>query len=432
MADEPEDPGTAPAGPRPADPADAADGPAGPPAASPAASPAVSSAASAVVPPPVVPPPVVPPSAGSPVVVPPSVGSPIAGSPPVTPPVVPPRGARRRRRLLRRWGVAAVALIGCVALLLGAAMVALTVHGSGTLSPAAHGTGNDAEWLGHAWVDGRETQADVDALAAQLRGTGIHDLFVHAGPFNDDGTLDPGLRPRARWLTGALHAALPGVRVQAWLGAHPVPGHLHLDSATTRAAMLTAVGQVLDDGFDGVHYDLEPVADGDPDLLTLLSDTHALTQRRHAVLSVSAIHNEPLPGMAAVAARLPGHPALWSAGYLHDVALRVDQMAVMAYDTGLWTQGTFAGYVRRSTAIALAAVPPGVTLFIGVPAYHDEHLTHHRGAETVSAALRGVRLALGAHPRQRAFGVAMYVDFAATTSDWSSYHDDWANLDGAG
>jgi hypothetical protein len=37
-------------------------------------------------------------------------------------------------------------------------------------------------------------------LAAALRGTGIHDLFVHAGPFRDDGTLDTGLRPRARWL----------------------------------------------------------------------------------------------------------------------------------------------------------------------------------------------------------------------------------------
>jgi hypothetical protein len=353
---------------------------------------------------------------------------PVAVPPVAVPPVAVPPVRSRRRRTLRRLGLAAVALVGAVVLLVGTAMVVLTVAGSGTPSPAAHGTGHDAEWLGHAWVDGRRTQADVAALAAQLRGTGIHDLFIHSGPFNDDGTLDPGLRPRARWLTGALHAALPGVRVQAWLGAQPVPAHLHLDSPTTRAAMLRAVGQVLDDGFDGVHYDLEPVADGDPDLLVLLHDTHALTARRHAVLSISAIHNEPLPGMAGVAARLPGHPRLWSAGYLHEVALRVDQVAVMAYDTGLWTQATFGGYVRRSTTIALAAVPPDVTLFIGVPAYHDEHFTHHRRAETMSAALRGVRLALGAHPAQRQFGVALYVDFAATAGDWSSYQRDWADV----
>jgi spore germination protein YaaH len=217
----------------------------------------------------------------------------------------------------------------------------------------------------------------VDRLAAQLRGTGIHDLFVHSGPFGDDGTLDPGLLPEARWLTAALHAAIPGVRVQAWLGAHPVSGQLSLDSPATRTNLLSAVGQVLDDGFDGVHYDFEPVRDGDPDPVNLLQATHTLTRQRHAVPSVSAIHTEPMPGVAAAVGLLPGRTALWSGGYLRQVARQVDQVAVMAYDTGLPTQATYGGYVRRATAGALAAVPLNVTLFIGVPAYHDEHLTHH-------------------------------------------------------
>jgi hypothetical protein len=41
-------------------------------------------------------------------------------------------------------------------------------------------------------------QPEPAAAEAALRGTGIHDLFVHTGPLRDDGTLDPGLRPRAR------------------------------------------------------------------------------------------------------------------------------------------------------------------------------------------------------------------------------------------
>jgi hypothetical protein len=44
----------------------------------------------------------------------------------------------------------------------------------------------------------------------------------------------------------------------------------------------------------------------------------------------------------------------------------------------------------------------------------------------MSAALRGVRLALGRHPPPRDFGVAVYVDFTATTGDWVSYRRDWA------
>ena len=59
------------------------------------------------------------------------------------------------------------------------------------------------------------------------------------------------------------------------------------------------------------------------------------------------------------------------------------------------TQSTYGGYVRRSTEVALAAVPASVTLFIGVPAYHDDNLYHHRRVETMDVALRGVRLALG-------------------------------------
>jgi hypothetical protein len=328
--------------------------------------------------------------------------------------------------VLRRLAAVALVPLVWVVYLIGTGWLALTVEGSGSPSAAARGTGHDAEWLGHAWVDGRKGQRDVDALAAQLRGTGIRDLFVHAGPFNDDGTLDRALRPQAGWLVRSLHATLPGVRVQAWLGAHPVPGELHLDAPATRAAVLASVGQVLDDGFDGVHYDFEPVRDGDGELLTMLHATRTLTRQRHAVLSVSAVHTEPLPGLAACLGALPTDLALWSGGYLHRVALEVDQVALMAYDTALLTEATYAGYVRRVTDSALAAVPPEVALLIGVPAYHDENPTHHRRAETVAAALRGVRLALGAHPATRDFGVALYVDFAATPADWVSYRRDWA------
>jgi hypothetical protein len=36
--------------------------------------------------------------------------------------------------------------------------------------------GDDGLWLAHAWVDGGRSTADLDALAARLRKTGIRDL----------------------------------------------------------------------------------------------------------------------------------------------------------------------------------------------------------------------------------------------------------------
>lgn len=297
----------------------------------------------------------------------------------------------------------------------------LVAQSWGTPDPAAHGTGHDGEWLGHAWVDGRKTQHDVEVLAAAVRTTGIHDLFVHSGPFRDDGTLDPALVPEARWFVDAVHARLPGVRVQAWLGAHPVPGQLKRESA----ALTRSVGQILDDGFDGVHLDFEPVRDGDPDLLAVLDAARAVTRQRHVLLSVSASYLAPVPGLAALASDLPTPLGVWSAGYLHEVARRVDQVAVMAYDTWLPTTALYTGYVRQLTATALDVTPGTVSLFVGVPAYHESNLRHHDGAETMAAALRGVRLGLGGHPSARTFGVAVYVDFTATPDDWARYRE-WA------
>ncbi len=318
-----------------------------------------------------------------------------------------------------------LSVFACVLVLIAAGWIALDVENSGTPSANARSTGHDAEWLGHAWVDGRKTQTDVDALAAQLRGTGIADLFVHAGPFANDGTLDPALRPRAAWLIGALHTALPGVRVQAWLGAHPVSGQLDLGSVSTRAHLLTAIGQVLNDGFDGVHLDFEPVDSGNGNLVTLMREAHALTMQRHAVLSISASLVAPVVGMAAAISVLPGTFSVWSAGYLHELAVNVDQVAVMAYDTWLLTPSTYAGYVRRLTSLALGAVPSNVDLFIGVPAYHDGNNRHHPSVETMAQAVRGVRLALGSSPSARAFGIAVYVDFTVTPADWRTYRSDW-------
>jgi hypothetical protein len=328
---------------------------------------------------------------------------------------------RRCARGAGRWagrltGTLALALVGSV-LGFGGGMWA---NDAGTPSAAARSRGGDAEWLGHAWVDGRKGEADVLALAAQLRGTGVRYLFVHTGPLADDGSLDPALHPRAAWPVQALHRAIPGVRVLAWLGDTVDSEGPGMDLG--RASLTGAAEQVLDAGFDGVHLDLEPVHSGDPAFLRVLAQLHTVTRSRGRMLSVSVPQIDPLPGLRRLARLLTGHPKWWSADYLTRVAGQVDQVAVMAYDTGMPLPGLDSGYVEQQTALALAAVPSGVDLLIGLPAYHADTLGHVASAETVAAAIRGVRLA---DRGRAAFGVAMYVDFTATAQDWASYRADW-------
>ncbi|HEU5354386.1 MAG TPA: hypothetical protein VFU65_07985 [Actinocrinis sp.] len=323
-----------------------------------------------------------------------------------------------------------IGLAAVVSVLLGGRWIAFCVQDIGATSPAAHTTGNDALWLGHAWVDGRRGPQDITALAAQVHGTGIRDLFVHVGPLNQDGSLDPALRPQARWFVDAAHRALPDVRLLAWIGniVKPRDGGLDLEDAQTRLRILNSDASVLNDGFDGVHYDFEPVGDADPGYLALLNVTHAMVHNVGRMLSISAEQVEPVPGGRWALDALIGHDNWWSTGYLRQVASRVDQVAIMSYDSVLWTSSSYSGFVRDETRLALGAVPHNVALLMGVPAYEGYSFVHDSAAETTAAGIRGVRLALPhGTPTDRAVGVALYIDFAATRADWAAYRSDWVD-----
>lgn len=284
--------------------------------------------------------------------------------------------------------------------------------------------------MGHAWVDGRRDDADMKRLAARLRDSGIRDVYVHVGPLADDGTLDPALHPEVDSFLEDSRAALPDVvRVSAWLGNIVGPDALDLTDPATRRAVVASADQVLRLGFDGVHFDMEPVPDGNKDYLHLLERTQAVTERRGAVLSVAAEPIEPLRYAADALEIVTARSLYWSPGYLNDVARRVDQVAIMTYDSGMPLESLYGGYVARQTRIALDTVPADVDLLIGLPAYHEPTIVHRPRAEIMAAGVRGVRLAYSERPRER-FGVAIYVDFTATQDDWQGYQQGWAGRTG--
>ncbi|MFH9042930.1 glycoside hydrolase family 18 protein [Streptomyces sp. NPDC017966] len=335
----------------------------------------------------------------------------------------------RRRPWVRRFGRSALALALLLVVPLLTAETALRINYMGDPADGTHTRDRDAMWLGHAWVDGRKKDADVTALARRLEGTGIRDLYVHSGPLEHDGTLPKSAYPRARWLIDAVHRELPGVRVQAFLGdvlANGGPDGLRLDRAATRAEVVRSAGQVLDTGYDGVHLDLEPLHSGDRDYLSLLDDLRAVTRAEDAQLSVAAHQIDPLPALHSVFGLFTEHPKWWSQEFFGQVARRVDQIAVMSYDTAQPLEGTYGGYVAQQTSLALEVTPPTTHLLIGLPFYHESNFDHWGHAETVAAAVRGARLGLSrTDPDRELFGVAPYIDFAATETNWKEYREGW-------
>ncbi|MFG3226381.1 hypothetical protein ACGF07_16570 [Kitasatospora sp. NPDC048194] len=333
----------------------------------------------------------------------------------------------RRRRALLVLGLAVAVPVAA----LGSAFVAIRLHYSGEPSAEARTRGRDALWLGHSWVDGRRTDADVEALAHLLAGTGVRDLYVHTGPLEHDGSLPASVHPRARWFTDTAHRMLPGIRLQGWLGdeVEPERDGLDLDDAPTRDRITASAAQVLDQGFDGVHFDMEPIRPGTPGWLALLDQVRPVTAARGAALSVAAPQIDPVPGLHTAGILLTDHGKWWDEAYFRETARRVDQIAVMTYDTSMPTEPLFGGYAALQTELALEATPPDVDLLMGLPFFWDDKWGHWGRAETVPAAIRGVRLGLGRQdPGRAAFGVALYVDFAATPENWAAYRSGWVDV----
>ncbi|MEU3730701.1 glycosyl hydrolase family 18 protein [Streptomyces sp. NPDC033538] len=335
----------------------------------------------------------------------------------------------RKKRRVRRVRRTVLAVLIVLLLPLLTAETALRVNYMGDPADGTYTRNRDAMWLGHAWVDGRKDDADLAAFARRVKTTGIRDLYVHTGPMEHDGTLPESLYPRARWLIDAVHRELPGVRVQAFLGdvlATESADGMRLERAATRAAVVRSAGQVLDVGYDGVHLDLEPMRSGDRNYLSLLDDLRETTRAQDARLSVAAHQIDPLPALHSVFGVFTENPKWWSQEFFGQVARRVDQIAVMTYDTAQPLEGTYGGYVAQQTSLALEVTPPTTHLLIGLPFYHESNFDHWGHAETVAAAVRGARLGLSRTDADRElFGVAPYIDFAATETNWKEYREGW-------
>ncbi|GAB3459502.1 glycoside hydrolase family 18 protein [Streptomonospora sediminis] len=317
------------------------------------------------------------------------------------------------------------ALAAVLVVALGAALL-VRVQYTGEPAGWAVSNGTNALWMGHPWVDGRYGEKELAALAPRITEGGISDVYVHVGPLGYDGRLDPDKHPELQGFLRMFRAEFPDVRISAWLGQRVEEGELDLGDEESRDRVVGAADGLIEAGFDGIHYNFEPVPNNDPGLVSLLEQTRG--ELPDGTLLSSAVPTvEPLGGLAFTLGLLLPKDPFWSSGYLGRVAEHLDQVAVMSYDTGMPTEGLYGGFVVRQTQVALDAVPDDVQLLMGVPAYSDEHAARNPEAETTGTAARAIRIGLseGGERRER-FGTAFYADFSATDGQWRSYLETWS------
>ena len=329
-------------------------------------------------------------------------------------------------RLLRWAGWTAVYLLGLVALVFAGAWVWWQPE------PVARGTEANALWARHQWVGEPHGEAEYRAFGDLLKRNRITDVFFHAGPFEADGTIPAAKYRNARRLIAAMHEYAPGVRSQAYLGQIRVvegKGVIDLDDPAVRERVVRTDADFLDLGFDGIHYDFEPIYPDDQAFLTLMDRTRELTRSRGRLLSV-ALEQPPLfdalqPVYRALVPRTgPVHyPPRPTGDFLRAVAARADQVAIMTYDVSLPTRSLAGWHFARHTRATLELIGDRATVFMGVPTYRPLM----GWAEDLSVALRGVRRGVDQleRPPGRPYGVGVYADWTTRPDEWARYRSTW-------
>jgi hypothetical protein len=328
----------------------------------------------------------------------------------------------KRARLLVR--LAALAGVAGVALLLYFAFTPV-----GDFAPHPFNHDRNAVWLEHRWLERRQPDAETEALLARLHARGIAYVFPHVIPFDTAGRLPPHDREQMRAFLAAARRVSPDMKVLPWIGGlrrgykRHRPGTVELGDLAQRQRMVAEARGLVDEGFDGVHLDVEPVDDGNDEYLALLRAMRTAVGTGH-VLSVSAIRPAPVG--------LPRAPNFaWSPDYYARVAATVDQLVIMAYDTALPTAALYQRYVRwaaRSVAGALDASGSEARVLMGVPTYEPYTLMHRRGVETPENSLAGVVAGLRGLGAGGTFeGVALYAEWTTDEAEWAAYERQWRN-----
>jgi hypothetical protein len=297
------------------------------------------------------------------------------------------------------------------------------------LAPKAIDSGLNAIWVKHAWVGEPHTENDYREFAGLLKQNRISDVYAHVGPLNGDGTIVPTRYQHAPAFLARIRAHYGQCRIHAWVGQVEKQGGgpLDLSNEAARKSIIVTAHRLLDMGFDGIHYDVEPVASGDQHYVSLLRESRRLTQTRNKTTSVAAFKALPGPIVSTIEFLASQPIGLWDSSYFREVAQQVDQVAVMMYDTALPYDFLYGAATKFETRYLSKLVEPGQPLFIGIPTYDDRRLTFHAEAENMVSGLRGVRLAMPGMESEaiRQLGVAIYADWTTDQSEWQTYKRLW-------
>jgi hypothetical protein len=297
-------------------------------------------------------------------------------------------------------------------------------------------------WLGTEWTYALEG-GETEDLVTRLREYDIGTVYAWISWLKPDLTWG-GVRDRTNQFTEVeatvknfvteFNEAYPEARLYGWIS---VPANeVDIGNLQVQQAIVDFSQKAVNDlGFEGVHLNIEPVWNNDTNFLALVNKVRLALGE--SVLISAAIP----PDWSPVGANIPVPPLIvpgtvWDERYKQSVALAVDELALMAYNSGLSSTADYSQWVAyqvQTYARAVAALDtgagPGVELMIGVPTYDAEPPGHDPLVENVPSALEGIKIGLeqAGDAARYVSGAAIYADWVTEDSEWAQFALDWVS-----
>ena len=279
-------------------------------------------------------------------------------------------------------------------------------------------------WIGHRWYTGREVrsgdlvpESEIEPLVGRLRHSGIRYVYVHAGPLLADGSTEDTASP----FFSELRRAYPEGVFLAWLGARVEK--VRLKEEAWRSAVVAVVERLPAESFDGVHFNLEPIRDGHPGYLELLSQVRA-HMGDGWMISQATPRSAPF-GISVG----PLRRNFWSGAFYRATMDIADQTVLMAYDTNLPLRIAYVAFVRDQTRrlVRWSCAALKHEVLIGIPTYHDVPEYSDPSVENIDNATLGVRSALESFPNKpECFrGVSIYANWVTGADEWRQFEHTW-------
>ena len=287
----------------------------------------------------------------------------------------------------------------------------------------------NALWIGTEWTYELQEPESVEALAQRLQANRIGTVYAWVSWLQEDATWRGAENfAKVRTFATQMKQAYPQATLYGWVS---FPANLDADGYRLDDEELqqniadfsaSVVGEL---GYDGVFLNIEPVWDGDEAFLSLLRKVRS-SVGENIPISVAVP-----PDWSPEDADIPVPPLIvpgtvWSREYKQSVALLTNQMAIMAYNSGLSAVDDYVewmAYQVETFAEAVSELGEGTNVIIGIPTYDAEPPGHDPAVENVVSALQGYSLGLAQAGDAAAFvqGIAVYADWETDETEWEQF-----------